>query len=172
MSYSEPLLNQPRHLFLSIGVGVLLCVLYVLLQGFCRILGEGRLSFYLADSLFCVAFAIVSFFFMVIYCGGRVRLHLILGEAAGFFLSYFSVGKYIYGAMKSFSALLRRIFIAFFKPYAFIFSSFTNGIKDLKKRVSAKISCRAKKEADSTEKKKKKINLFHKIHLQNPDKSV
>lgn len=172
MSYSEPLINQPRHLFMSIGVGVLLCFIYVLLQGTGRILGEGRLSYYIADGIFCGIFALVSFFFMVIYCGGRVRLHLILGEAAGFFLFYFSVGKYIYEALKSCSNILQRMLVTFFKPYVFIFSSFKNGFKDLVKRISAENSRHSEKEGNSYEKKKKKFNLFDKIHLQNPDKSV
>ena len=89
MSYSEPLLNQPWVLLLAVGVGVLLCIIYIVLQSICCLAGEGQLVCCFADGIFCVAFMLVSFFFMVIYAGGRVRLHLILGEAAGFFLFYF-----------------------------------------------------------------------------------
>ncbi len=172
MSYSEPLINQPRYFFLSIGVGVLLCVIYVLLQGLFRIAGEGRFSFYPADGLFCAVFALVSFFFMVIYCGGRVRLHLILGEAAGFFLFYFSVGKYIYKALLRAAEVLRHLLSGLFRPYAFIFSSFISGMRGLLKKITVKKSAASEKDGDTAEKKKKKFNLFDKIHLKNPDKSV
>ena len=175
MSYSEPLINQPRQLLLSVGAGVLLCVFYVLLQGLCRALGEGKLSYYLADGIFSVVFCLVSFFFMVLYCGGRVRFHLILGEAAGFFLFYFSAGRYLYRILKRGAEFLKRIVELLFKPYAIIFKSFIKGMRNLKSKIfSVKFIFfkKRKAETESMEKKKKKINLFGKIHLKNPDKSV
>ena len=138
MSYSEPLINQPRVLFFSIGVGVLLCIFYVFLQGFFRFFGYGKLSYYCADVIFCAVSALISFFFMVLYNNGRVRLHLILGEAAGFFLFYFSSGRYISSALEKTADIIHKAVALFLKPYKFIFASFTSGVKRNFKRLTSK----------------------------------
>ena len=112
---------------------------------------------------------------MVLYNEGRVRLHLILGEGAGFWIFYFCAGKYLYSFIRKLSELLRRTLLTFFKPYAFIFGSFVRGVRDLAMRFKKKISDVKQKrsnEADGEQKKDKKINLFGKIHLKNRDKSV
>ncbi len=171
MSYSQPLINQPRILFFSIGVGVLLGIFYVVLQGMFRLLGEGKLSYYLSDAIFVVVFTLVSFFFMVLYNEGRVRLHLIIGEGVGFFLIYFSVGRYIYSALAKLSGAARLLL----KPYIFIFNSFTRGMGALFGRFFDKMSSFGKEKGKLTEneqKRIKKFNLFGKIHLKNQDKSV
>ena len=175
MSYSEPLINQPRVLLLSVGVGALLCIFYIIIQGFFRILGEGRLSYYHADGVFCVIFALVSFFFMVLYNNGRVRLHLILGEGAGFFIFYFSVGKYLYDFTVSIANSARWITLLLLKPLVIMFSLLKEKYGVIKCVINKKIASFIKKENDgeeAPEKKKKKVNLFGKIHLKNPNKSV
>jgi len=171
MSYSQPLINQPRVLFLSIGLGVLLSVIYVLIQGVLRLLGEGRLSYYLADAIFVVTVTLVSFFLLVLYNEGRVRRHLIVGKGAGFFFFYYSVGRYIYTALAKLCTAARILL----KPYAFVFNSFKRGMSALFRSVSGKISLLRKKgspEAETEQKIRKKFNLFGKIHLKNQDKSV
>lgn len=171
MSYSEPLINQPRVLLLSVGVGALLCLIYIIIQAVFRLFGQGRLSYYIADSLFCTVLALVSFFFMVLYAGGRVRLYLLAGEAAGFFLFYYSVGRYIYTAAAAMVKAVKDSIIFLLKPI-FIFGAFiAKKYKRIKIFVKKKMPFKLKeKEAD--EKKNKKINLFGKIHLKNLFKSV
>ena len=95
MTYSEPLINQVRIFVLSIGVGVPICLLYILVQSAVAFLGERKWVIYISDILFSAVSAFISFFFMVFYNNGRVRLHLIIGEAFGFFVFYFAVGKYL-----------------------------------------------------------------------------
>ena len=167
MSYSEPLINQPRVLLLSVGVGAMLCVLYIVIQSICRLSGEGRFSYYLADGLFCTAFALISFFFMVLYNNGRVRLHLILGEGAGFFAFYFSVGRYLYSLSLVPVRIIRR-FVTFFAGLFHLLKQKISPKKPLKIRFFKKV----KADTPELEKKKKKFNLFGKIHLKNPYKSV
>ena len=86
MTYSEPLINQVRVFLLSIGVGVPLCFLYILMQSIVAFLGERKWVIYTSDIIFSAVSAFISFFFMVFYNNGRVRLHLIIGEALGFFV--------------------------------------------------------------------------------------
>lgn len=175
MSYSEPLINQPRVLFLSIGVGVVICMLYIIIQSFSKILGQSKPVIYFADITFCVLFTLVSFFFMVLYNNGRVRLHLIMGEVAGFFLFYFSVGKYIYALLVRTAEFIRKAGSLFLKPYVIIGRSFASGVRDMGYDVNRKIRALKKDKADngnSAEKNKKKFKFIGKIHLKNPDKSV
>lgn len=175
MSYSEPLINQPRVLLLSVGVGALLCVFYIIIQGVFRLLGDGKLSYFLADGLFCVIFALISFFFMVLYNNGRVRLHLIAGEAAGFFALYLSVGRYIYALTVNIIKLLKRIAAVLIKPLVPSLSFIIRKIRMLKEVIGGKLAALIKKSEtaeESYEKKKKKFDLFDKIHLKNPNKSV
>lgn len=175
MSYSQPLINQPKILLLSIGVGVLLGAFYVIIQSVMRLLGDGRLSYYIADGLFCIAFTLVSFFFMVLYNEGRVRLHLVAGEAFGFFVFYIAAGKYIYSVLAGGVRLVRRALLLFLKPYAFIGRSFVSGLKAFVKNAGEKISLLNIKRngaKEKAEKKRKKFNLFSKSPLKNPDKSV
>lgn len=169
MSYSEPLINQPKVLLLSIGVGVLLCVIYVFTQGFFRLFGNGRFSYYFADSVFCVIFTLVSFFFMVLYNNGRVRLHLILGEISGFYVMYFSLGKYVYSMLFKLSCFIVKAVKLFGRPYVKVFNSFVFGMRATVKDAADKIKTAGHKENKEKNKKFKKINLFNKIHLKNSD---
>ena len=171
MSYSQPLINQPKILFLSIGLGMLLGLFYAVLQGLFRFLGQGRLSYYSADIIFVIVFTLVSFFFMVLYNEGRVRLHLIIGEGVGFFSFYFSAGRYIYKALARLSTAAGILL----KPYVIIFNSFSGGMRRLLSALSRKISSIGKIKTDKEEddeKRFKNFNLFGKIHLKNQDKSV
>lgn len=117
MSYSEPLINQLKVFFLSIGVGFLICVLYISIHSFFRVLGERRSAIYLADGVFCFITALLSFLFMVLYNNGRVRLHLFIGEAVGFFALYLTAGKRLLLLLSAFADKINSIFGFLFKPF-------------------------------------------------------
>ncbi len=166
MSYSEPLLNQVRIFFLSIGVGVFICLCYVALQSFFRLFGKSNRVYYVADGLFCLIFAFVSFFFMVLYNGGRVRLHLILGEAVGFFVFYFAVGRYIYALLSKVAESIRKAAGFATLPVRSVARHFSNGLKEIKERL-AFLTSKKRGEQESKEKKHKKFDFLTKIHLKN-----
>ena len=173
MSYSEPLINQVKVLFFSIGVGILLGLIYTLIQGSFRLLGKGRLSYFAADGLFVSAFFLLSFFFMVLYNNGRVRFHLIIGEGVGFWLFYYSTGRYIYAVFEKGAVIIRRLIKVFLKPYIIIFTSFFGKIKCLLKQIYKRIHSRRNKkspQAENDQKKDRKNKIFGKIHLKNPNK--
>lgn len=171
MSYSEPLLNQVRVFFLSIGVGVFLCLCYVALQGFFRLFGKGDRVYYFADGIFCAAFALVSFFFMVLYNSGQVRLHLVFGEAVGFFVIYFSVGRYIEKLLFRAAEAVRRGVGLALLPVRLVGRHFYSGAVEIKEKISLTASKRRGREK-SKEKKTKKFDFLGKIHLKNKNKSV
>lgn len=121
MSYSEPLINQLRVFFLSVGVGFTLCIVYITVHGLFRLLGKKRWVTYIADGLFCFITAFVSFFFMVLYNNGRVRLHLFLGEVVGFFSLYLSAGRYILALLVGLSTKINAVLLFLLRPFGICF---------------------------------------------------
>lgn len=171
MSYSEPLVNQIRVFFLSIGVGVVVCLLYIAVQGFFRFFGKSSRVYYFADGVFCVLFAFVSFFFMVLYNNGRVRLHLVLGEAAGFFVFYLAVGRFMLEMLFKAAETARRVTDLVLLPVRSVGRHFVAGLKELRPKSSDK-SAQESPGGDREQKKTKKIKFLDKIHLKNKNKSV
>lgn len=182
MSYSEPLINQVRVFLLSVGVGVPLCILYVLMQSVVAFFGKRRWAIYSADILFSAFGAFVSFFFMVFYNNGRVRLHLVIGEAVGFFVFYFAVGKYLMRFCERVATFLSRVTGFLLYPFFRVARAFGNiyylvkdgfrrfftSLKSLRDKKNKKETC----EKEKVEKERKKFNFIGKSHLKNPDKSV
>ena len=171
MSYSEPLSNQIRVFFLSVGVGVFICLLYIAVQSLFALFGKSNRVYYFADGVFSVLFAFVSFFFMVLYNSGRVRLHLILGEALGFFVFYFSVGRYLHSALERLTETIRKTVGIILLPVRSVLRHFLNGMGEIRDRF---ILLRHKKVegSEAEEKKVKKFKFLGKIHLKNRNKSV
>ena len=171
MSYSEPLINQIRVFFLSIGVGAVLCLVYIGVQSFFRLFGKSNRVYYLADGIFCVLFAFISFFFMVLYNSGRVRLHLVLGEAIGFFVFYFAAGKYLQMLLLRLTDVIRKTVGFALMPVRSVCRHFAVGMKEIKTNITVKVSKNKSKEK-TEEKNKKKFNFLGEIHLKNKNKSV
>ena len=171
MSYSEPLSNQIRVFFLSVGVGVFICLLYIAVQSLFALFGKSNRVYYFADGVFSVLFAFVSFFFMVLYNSGRVRLHLILGEALGFFVFYFSVGKYLHSALERLTVLIRKTVGIILLPVRSVLRHFIIGMREIRDSL---VRLKDKKpDGEKTEEKKaKKFKILGKIHLKNRNKSV
>lgn len=171
MSYSEPLVNQIRVFFLSIGVGVFLCLCYIAVQSFFRLFGKGNRVYCFADGIFCVIFAFVSFFFMVLYNSGRVRLHLILGECVGFFVFYFAVGRYMHSLLDKGAEGARKAVGFALLPVRLVARHFAIGIAEMRSKTASVIAKKREGKPEK-EKKKKKIDFLSKIHLKNKNKSV
>lgn len=182
MNFSEPLFNQIRVFLLSVGVGVPLCVFYVVEQSLFRVFGKSRKLVFAADILFCFFSAFVSFFFMVFYNSGRVRLHLISGEVLGFFVFYFTVGKYLLIFFTSVAEKLNRSVALIMFPFVRVGKAFVNGIKAFAHFIKEKRAAAAgdgdkngNQDGNKTEKnffKQKKFDFISKIHLKNKNKSV
>lgn len=171
MSYSEPLVNQLRVFFLSVGVGVPLCLLYIFLQALVSFFKSKKWAIFTGDAVFCILATFVSFFFMVIFNSGRVRLHLILGEALGFFAFYLSVGKLLL-------RLSQKAGEAGGKAVSFVLSPFVRvgralgGIPLLFASAFGRMRQRIDRWKRKKKKSGKKIKFLDKIHLKNKNKSV
>lgn len=171
MSYSEPLLNQIRVFFLSIGVGAFLCLCYIAVQSLFRLFGKGDRVYYFADGAFCVVFAFISFFFMVLYNSGQVRFHLVFGEAVGFFALYLSVGSYIEKALLKAAESIRRGIGLVLLPVRLVTRHFCSGAAEIRDKIRLTASKRRSGD-EGTEKKTKKFHFLFERHLKNKNKSV
>ena len=95
MIYSEPLFNQISRFLNSVGMGFILCGLYVALKVIFRLFGKGKITVAVSDGVFCVLTAFVSFFYMLLENSGTVRFNLVVGQLIGGLLLYFTVGRFI-----------------------------------------------------------------------------
>ena len=99
MIYSEPLYNQISRFLNSVGMGFLLCVLYVIIKALFRVSGKGKITVMVSDGVFCLITAFVSFFYMIIENNGTVRFNLVVGQLIGGLLLYFTFGRLILKAL-------------------------------------------------------------------------
>lgn len=95
MIYSEPLSNQISRFLDSVGMGFILCGLYIAVKVIFRIFGKGKISVALSDGVFCLLTAFLSFFYMVMENSGTVRFNLIIGQLLGGLMLYFTVGRLV-----------------------------------------------------------------------------
>lgn len=106
MNYSEPLISQVSIFFRAAGCGIILGILYDAISLVRMLFGERKGVYVFFDTLYFLVAAVISFFFMVLYNSGQVRLNLMLAEGAGAIAFHFSLGRYI---LQGFASELVRI---------------------------------------------------------------
>ena len=156
----------------------MVCLIYIAVHSGVRLLFGKDRGIFFADIVFCVITAVVSFFFMVFYNDGQVRLHLILGEAFGFFVFMRSVGKHLLKGLLSVAQLLHNIAVRLLYPFLRVGRAFLGIFRLAREKIRLIIR---KKSADgspvSEKEKKVKINskkfyFIGKILLKIQNKSV
>ena len=160
MIYSEPLYNQISRFLDSVGMGFIICGLYITLKVLFRAFGKGKITVAVSDGVFCVLTAFVSFFFMLLENSGTVRFNLVVGQLIGGLLLYFTVGRFIlrllYLIADGVNALIRGITYPVRLLLVGIFKLPLKLLKTL---------CRAFKKADKPHRKNSDENVDKKIKL-------
>lgn len=167
MNYSEPLVSQITVFFRALGCGVLLGILYGCVSALRMIFGERKGVYVFFDTAFFILAALISFFFMVLYNSGQVRLNLMLAELLGCTAFHFSFGRYILEKYALYLHRIRTVISFLMKPFVTLYSKFLS--------VGGKIlSVPAKKYAEGKffNKNLKKLCDISKILLKNKNKSV
>lgn len=175
MTYSEPLINQIRVFFLSVGMGVPVFLIYTAVQSFFALFGKRNKLQLVSDIVFCCVCTFVSFFFMVFYNSGRVRLHLIAGEAIGFYVFYRAGGKLLLGFCLKTAEKIHKVLSALVYPFVRVARAFLNIFLQFGRTLKGKFGKRVKSEGENVKKEKertKKFDLISKIYLKNRNKSV
>lgn len=167
MNYSEPLITQVVIFCRAVGCGVLLGVMYDAVSAVRMLFGERKSVYVFFDTLFCLMASLISFFFMVLYNSGQVRLNLMAAELFGGVAFHLSLGRYF---LSRFALQLHRVR----KILSFLMTPFRKAADKIG-AFSGKIFLRVKKKLSgekNKEKNPKKICNIGKILLKNKNKSV
>ncbi len=92
MTYSEPLNNQIYRFILALGFGIILGLIYEIFVLIREIFSFKKSLIITVDILFSVLSAFLTFFFMLVYNDGRVRLNLIFASLMGLFAFHYTFG--------------------------------------------------------------------------------
>lgn len=88
--------TQVQGFFLSMGIGVVIGVLYDLFRILRMSLTDHKAIVVIQDVLFWSVSAVLSFLFVFVVNNGEFRGFLAIGEIAGFVLYYFTLGAVIF----------------------------------------------------------------------------
>lgn len=123
--YGLSLATQTKNFLLSLGLGFMMGIFYDLFRIIRMSISKNKISVIISDLLYCIFLCFVTFLFCITVNEGQIRLYLLLGEAIGFAVYYFSLGAIIF----SFSEFLvdfikrciKRFFCVLFFPFKWIF---------------------------------------------------
>ena len=168
MSYSEPLSSQLGYFFYSLGFGVIVELWYVLVIFIRMCIGDSKRAVIIADLIFCAVAGLASFFFMVLYNNGQVRLNLISGQIAGACVTHIIIGGRILKYSEKFTLAVRGLIHLLFIP----FFSLKGAVVLAADKIRSLPKHKFIKSDKNKIKKLKNFNIIAKIHLKNKNKSV
>lgn len=119
--YSLSLATQTKVFLLSLGFGFIMGIFYDVFRIVRMCVGRGRASFVISDVLYCLLLCVCSFLFFLTVNEGEIRVYIIIGEAAGFFVYYFSLGAVIFSVSGKIIAFIRRAASVIFRAVSFPF---------------------------------------------------
>jgi spore cortex biosynthesis protein YabQ len=113
---------QSLTFLLSILLGAVMCLCYDLIRAMHKAFLKGFLEILITDILFWLIWGFVTFSFLIINCGGEIRLYVLVGICIGFITVRMLLSKYIlklfnlcfsiiYKIFHFLSAVLCRIFV-------------------------------------------------------------
>ncbi len=162
MRYTEPLSNQVLMFISSIGPGVLIGFIYDVIFSFFRALGNKKALTIAADLSFSLIATLISFFYMVIYNSGTVRLNIVLAQAIGAVTFHYTLGKYIAIPITFSGNLICKIFRLLLKPFLSVYRLTAKLVSP----IGDKLRNMAKYEKNKPHMREKIMNIL-KIHLKN-----
>lgn len=80
----------------SIALGFILNLIFDFFKIIELMLGKGELKTFIVDVVYFIFCALVSFLYMIVVSSGEIRLFYVAGELAGWLLSHFTIGRYIF----------------------------------------------------------------------------
>ena len=143
MRYTEPLSNQVLMFISSIGPGVIIGLLYDVIFAFFRRLGKNKATTIIGDILFSTVAMLISFFYMVVYNNGTVRLNVAVAQIIGAVAFHITMGRYVAEIVGFAAMLIGKAVAVVCWPTAFV-------LKKIKKACSD-IAVRKKKTIENSE---------------------
>ena len=136
MTYAEPLSNQVLIFIRSVGPGVIIGFIYDVIFTFFRTFSQKRPVIIAADLLFSILATLISFFYMVIYNSGTVRVNIIIAEIIGAVAFHMTMGKYISVPIAFIARLVGKILNFIFYPFVFLLAKIKSFAGKLRKNNS------------------------------------
>lgn len=119
--YSLSLAQQTKGFLLALGMGFLLGILYDFIRIVRISISRGKIAVIICDILFCALACLCTFLFCLTVNEGEIRLYLVLGEVAGFFVYYFSLGAIIFSCSEKIINFIKRLMRSVFGVISFPF---------------------------------------------------
>lgn len=155
--YSLSLAQQTKGFLFALGMGFLLGILYDLIRIIRISISRGKVAVIVCDIIFCAIACLCTFLFCLTVNEGEIRLYLVLGEVAGFFTYYFSLGAIIFSCseriIEFIKKIMRSVFGVILFPFKWIFEKFWKVFNKL-----------IKKSRKNTKKLKNKSNFLLKVN--------
>ncbi|MDD3692419.1 MAG: spore cortex biosynthesis protein YabQ [Oscillospiraceae bacterium] len=87
--------DQMRELLLSCGMGFILGLYYECYRVPRLVMRISKTALFIQDIVYFLSAAVLTFLFSLAIMDGRLRFYLFLGEAIGFAVYYFTVGRLV-----------------------------------------------------------------------------
>lgn len=150
MRYVEPLSDQVLMFISSVGPGVIIGLLYDVVTSFFGRLSKNRAVTIAGDLLFGVTATLISFFYMVIYNSGTVRLNIIIAQFIGALAFHITMGKYVAKIVGFVSMVIGKAVATFSFPLTFVIGKIGRLCKNINVSKLILIKKKAKENSEAT----------------------
>ncbi|MBQ8014823.1 MAG: spore cortex biosynthesis protein YabQ [Clostridia bacterium] len=150
MEYIQGLAVQTEIFLYALGFGFLLGILYDVFRTVRMIISNSKGFVFFMDLLYFTVCAFLVFCFNMVVDNGQIKIYVVFGEVAGWFVYYFSFGAIALRISNAVITLVRRLFLLVFKPLR----RFSRALK----RKTHRLCCFFKKIIKKSD-KKTKFNL-------------
>lgn len=120
MIYGFPVTEQFRLFCLSFGLGVIIGLIYCVIEFFAELIMTGSKRTVFTDVLFSFVLFFVLFCFFLTYSSGKIRLFSLVGTALGTVVYFSSLYNVIYGIFDFISKCIRKVFSLVVMPVKLI----------------------------------------------------
>ena len=120
MRYTVPLSDQILIFISSVGPGVIIGLLYDVVTSFFGRISKNTALTIAGDLLFGVTATLISFFYMVIYNSGTVRLNIIIAQLIGAVAFHMTMGKYVAKIVGFAAILMGKVIAIVSSPLTFV----------------------------------------------------
>ncbi len=136
--YSLSLATQTKSFLLSLGLGFLMGFFYDFFRLVRLSISRNKILIIIFDLLYCIFLCFATFIFCMTVNEGQIRFYLLLGEAIGFAVYYFSLGVVISTLGERVINFTKKYFKKFFCVLIFPFKWFFGKMKSVFDKILKK----------------------------------
>lgn len=161
--YGLSLATQTKNFLLSLGFGFIMGIFYDLFRIVRISISKGKIATVISDILYCIFLCFSLMLFCLTVNEGEIRLYLLLGSLAGFFVYYFSLGVIIFSFSEKLISVVKKIiksvFNVIFYPFRFVFGKL--------RKLFNNLSIKRRKNTKNIKNKSKFLLKVNKLLLYN-----